>query len=181
MSNIPDELKIQLEMKDRLNYPAILAHSLTVLENAYSSKDFDLNAVQNLIWGFYKAIPSSWYDKKFTEELKHVFKEIEIDNRPKFGAIRVSAELSLKMGIEPIKKVTIVDYHELRHICINLLDRKNMLVNRKKIEMMTGRNLEEGETPLAEFHDMTLSEIEELDTLDEIADKDLEDTVSEDN
>lgn len=135
-----DEIDVQLEMKDRLNYPAILEMSLkniksTIRTSATSSK------INTMILDFLYDIPSSWYDEKFAEDIKKVIKVRNVPNVVKWGAITLSTEYMKRNNIPLEKEIREPDYFTLKNAIINVLDRRNMLVRKDKIEASTGKSL----------------------------------------
>ena len=123
-----------LTLKDRINFPYILANQILSFQKASASIDYDEQQVQDIIKGFVHALPTTWKDKAFTDQIKDASKEREIDNRPKFCGISASKIFCEIHKIEVTKKVTIIDYYKVYQACMDLLDRMKMLSNIHRVE-----------------------------------------------
>ena len=149
--------RIQLELKDRLDYPYILTKSLFGIEMAYSEKDYDADKVEGMIWLLYHKIPETWKDKQFVDDVNNSVESKVVDVRPQFGKIKLNIELCKKQGLKINEKVEYIHYFKIFQAIINLMDRLNMLVRKDKIEKSTGKNLDYDE---------------DKDSLDALIDKD---------
>jgi len=154
--------KIQLELKDRLNYPYILTKSLFAIEMAYSEKDYDADKVEGMIWLLYHKIPETWKDKQFVDAVNDSVESKIVDVRPQFGKIKLNIELCEERGLKINEQVEYIDYFKILQAIINLMDRLNMLVRKDKIEKSTGKNLDydEDETSLDDLIDKDKDEDE---------------------
>ncbi len=162
------DIGIQLELKDRLNYSAYIQKFLELTQTLNSKIDIPTKVTQQVMMDFLQSIPDTWKDKEFLEDLKGVIKEEMIDNRTSYCGVPLSLEYYRKKKIQPVKKVKRVNYYKLKSALINLLDRRQMLIRKEKIESSTGRNLDY-ET-LEDF----LAEMKESDIEGEIDDEDIE-------
>jgi len=142
--------RIQLELKDRLNYTYILTKSLFAIEIAVNEKDYDADKVEGLIMLFYYKIPETWKDKQFIDDINASKESKIVDVRPRFGKIPLDKELCKEYGLKIKEKVEYINYLKIVQAIINLMDRLNMLVRKDKIEKSTGKNLdyEKDETDL---------------------------------
>ena len=136
-----DSFNVQLELKERLNYPEYLENVIKNINTAFNNEKISITKVQVMILNFLHDIPSSWYDKEFVQDIKGVVSVKEVPNIVKFGVSTLSKEYMKKHDIPLTKKVRNVDYFRLKNAIINLLDRLNMLVRKDKIERSTGKNL----------------------------------------
>ena len=158
----PKELDIQLELKDRLNYPFILTQNLLSLEKAYSNPDFDLDIIENLVIGLYTKIPDTWRDNQFEDDLEKSASVVKVDLRPQWGEIILSKQMCIKQGIPFEAERVIINYFKLLNAIINLLDRRGILIRKDKIEYSTGKNLDENIDELIKDEDIDIGgEIEE--------------------
>jgi len=158
-----DLFDVQLEMKDRLNYPHLLESKLIAFGETIR-KGVDTKDVQQQILDIFTDIPRELYDEQFKEDLTGVLSEREIDIRPEFGGYKLSKEHCEKFNL-PIKgKVYDVDYFKLKHAIMNLLFRRNMLLRKDKVEQSTGRNLDDNIEDLLpiDFEDDEDEEDEEI-------------------
>jgi len=136
------EDSIQLELKERLNYPYIFQEGLLTINKAMNTPDMDIKKVKSLILNLYSKIPDSWIDEEFKSDVKDCIKYINIDCRPEVCGIPMNIDECINQGIQYYKKEEIIDHFALQTAIINLLDRRNMLVRRSKIEASTGVNLD---------------------------------------
>lgn len=136
------EDSIQLELKERLNYPYIFQEGLLTINKAMNAPDMDIKKVKSLILNLYSKIPDSWIDTEFKDDVKDCIKYINIDCRPEICGTPMNVEECINQGIQYYKKEEIIDHFALQTAIINLLDRRNMLVRRSKIEASTGVNLD---------------------------------------
>ena len=135
------EIDIQLELKDRINYPHILQTTILNIKRAIASGIVDLDKLEDMMWDFFTDIPHDWYDEQFSSEVRKAFIQKTVDCRPLWGIVKLSHETCLKHGLETEKKLTTVNIYLLKNAIINLMHRRDMLVRKKKIEYSTGRNL----------------------------------------
>lgn len=133
---------VQLEFKERLNYPEYLQNVIQNINNALNNEKVSMNKVNTMILNLLNDIPNSWYDGAFEKDIKDVIREREIPNVIMFSGVALSKEYMERNKIPLIKKVTDVSFFKLKNAIINCLDRRNMLVRKDKIEMSTGTNLE---------------------------------------
>ena len=140
MSSYEDDT-IQLELKERLRYPEYLEEVIKNINTAFNNEKLSTSKVNMMILNFLHDIPSSWYDNEFVEDIKGVITERIIPNVVKWCGISMSKEYMEEHDIPLTKKVTNVNYFKLKNAIINLLDRRNMLVRKDKIEKTTGKNL----------------------------------------
>ena len=144
MSYTMSELKdfdIQMELKDRLNYPEIISASLLRLKKSIGETSKEKRINQRLILDFLTDIPNSWRDEAFVEELKGVITIKTVDIRPSFAGIKASYDYCKAHNIKITREVKKINYFKLKHAIINLLDRKNLLIRKEKIEYTSGENL----------------------------------------
>jgi hypothetical protein len=148
---------IQLELKERLNYPYIFQEGLLTINKAMNRPEMDIKRIQSLILNLYSKIPDTWIDDRFKRDIKACIKIINIDIRPDICGIPMGINECMKKGIDYYRQEEIIDYFALQTSIINLLDRRNMLVRRTKIEASTGVNLEyldEKDVPNEDLEDL---------------------------
>jgi len=138
------EFEAQLTLKDRLNFPYLLANQILTFQKALLALEFSEREVRETIEGFIHLIPQSWKDEAFTEEMAKAKITLKIDNRPLVaGNIRMSPEACLKLGLTPFEDKVTFDYYSLFQACINLLDRRGLTSRRTFTEKMTGKPFSE--------------------------------------
>jgi hypothetical protein len=138
-STTPD---IQLELKERINYPNVLQTSMLNQKAIIKEKEFQLSKLHLMIMDDFYDIPNSWYDKRFAEDIKGVITEREVPNTVMYAGVPLSKNYMENHNIPLTIKVREIDYFKLKLAIRNLLDRLNMLIRKDKIEMSTGKNLE---------------------------------------
>lgn len=136
-----ENIDIQMELKDRLNYPEIISASLLRLKKSVGESSKERRINQRLILDFLTDIPNSWRDKAFVEELKGVITIKTVDVRPSFAGIKASYNYCKVNNIKTTMEKKNINYFKLKHAIINLLDRKNLLIRKEKIEYTSGENL----------------------------------------
>lgn len=133
---------IQLELKDRLKYTDLIEKSIMNIKSAINSDTININKINTMIMDLLFDIPSSWYDEDFSRDVKSVIKIRSIPNVVMWAGVSLSKEYMEKHDLPMTKEVKEVNYFRLKNAIINLLDRRNMLIRKEKVEQSTGRNLE---------------------------------------
>jgi len=129
------EFEAQLTLKDRLNFPYLLANQILTFQKAILNLEFSEREIREAIEGFVHLIPEAWKDEKFKEALDEAKVKQKIDKRPLVaGNIRMSEATCLQLGFQPFEEKEVVDYYKMFQACINLLDRKKMLSRIARIE-----------------------------------------------
>ena len=141
MSKEGAEIDIQLELRDRINYPHVLQSTLLHIKQAISNTEISPERIEDMMWDFFTDIPHSWYDEEFTVEVKRAFIQKTVDARPLWGDVKLSHEVCEKYNIAVTKTVTGINVYLLKNAIVNLLHRRDMLVRKKKVEYSTGKNL----------------------------------------
>lgn len=136
-----NEIDIQLELKDRINYPHILQATILYIKRAIASGTVDIDKIEDMMWDFFTDIPHDWYDEEFSSDVRKSFIQKDVDCRPLWGEVKISYETCEKYGIKTKKILTKVNIYLLKNAIINLMHRRDMLVRKKKIEYSTGKNL----------------------------------------
>jgi len=147
------QYEAQLTLKDRLNFPYLLANQILTFQRALLALEFSEREIRETIEGFVHMIPESWKDEQFNEDMDKATIKRKIDIRPKFCGLSATLETCKKLKIEPFMKVTTFDYYDLFQACINLLDRRGLTSRRTFTEKMLGKPFK-GETP-----DIALEEV----------------------
>jgi len=132
---------IQLELKDRLKYTDLIEKSIMNIKSAINADNININKINTMIMDLLFDIPSSWYDEDFSKDVKSVIKTRSVPNVVMWAGVSLSKEYMEKHDIPLTKKVRDVDFFRLKNAIVNLLDRRNMLIRKDKIEQSTGRNL----------------------------------------
>jgi len=135
------EIDIQLELRDRINYPHVLQSTLMNIKRALANADIDVAKIEDMMWDFFTDIPHSWYDEQFTDDVKKAFVQKTVDARPVWGDVRLSVATCKLYDMPTEKVLTSINIYILKNAIVNLLHRRDMLVRKKKIEYSTGKNL----------------------------------------
>jgi len=136
-----EDLGIQLELKERLNYPEYLENVIKNINSAFGNEKISMTKVQAMILNLFYDIPASWYNDDFLNDIKGVVTIKQVPNIVKFCNSTLSKEYMIEQDIPLTKEVKSVNYFKMKNAIINLLDSLNMLVRKDKIEKSTGRNL----------------------------------------
>ena len=133
MSNPIFSDEIQLTIRDRINYPYILANQIItiqrVLLNEEAAKEV-IDSVEALV----HQIPDLYKDEAFTKEIKKAILKIKKDVRPSFGGIKLDEETCKDMGVPIAEEVEERDPWAMLQAVINLLQRRSMLTRRSFVE-----------------------------------------------
>lgn len=115
--------------RDRINYPYILACRLLSIQEAEKSGD-TLN-IEGSILGLLSDIPDGLRDSRFNQEKQDSQYTIWEDKRKTWGGVPQGLQIfkdNPRTGEKANQiETTYYDHDELKHACINLLFRKNML------------------------------------------------------
>lgn len=133
---------VQLEFKERLNYPEYIQHVIENINNALNNEKVSMLKVNTMIINFLNDIPNTWYDEEFEKDIKNVITDKEVPNIIEFCGVALSKNYMKKHDLPLTIKIPDVNFFRLKNAIINLLDRRNMLVRKDKIEMSTGKNLQ---------------------------------------
>jgi len=130
-----------LTLKDRINYPYILANTILAIHKMMLNPDFTIADFSEAIQSFLDQLPNSWQetDKKWKKALKNAMTKRKVDVRPKFCGIVASEQFCKAHGVNPFTEKEEYDYHKLYHACIDLLDRRGLISKKTFTEVMTGK------------------------------------------
>ena len=96
--------EVQLTIRDRINYPYILANQILtiqrVLLNEEAAKEV-IDSVEALV----HQIPDMYKDDSFREEIEKAVLKIVKDVRPKFGGVTIDDESCAEMGLPTTEEV----------------------------------------------------------------------------
>jgi len=127
----------QLSIKDRLNFPYILANQIMTFQKSILAEEYSEREIEEAITGFVHLIPDGWKDDKFKKDLKKATKIKRIDKRPQIvGSVKMSAATCEQLGIKPFEDKKVFDYYRMFQACINLLDRKKLLSRVRRVEKL---------------------------------------------
>ena len=125
--------EVQLTIRDRINYPYILANQILtiqrVLLNEEAAKEV-IDSVEALV----HQIPDMYKDDSFREEIEKAVLKIVKDVRPKFGGVTIDEESCVEMGIPTTEEVLEKDPWAILQAVFNLLQRRSMLTRRNFVE-----------------------------------------------
>ena len=134
----------QLSIKDRLNFPYILANQILTFQKSILAQDFSEREIEEAIKGFVHLVPDSWKDKIFHKDLKNASITRRLDKRPQItGTVKMSEDVCKELGIVAYEDKTVFDYYKMFQACINLLQRRRMLSKVNPVEEIDFVELEE--------------------------------------
>ena len=147
------QAEAQLTLKDRLNFPYILANQILTFQKAILNLEYSDKMIRKAIEGFVVSIPDDWADDEFKEDIEKATVVKKIDKRPLVaGNIRMNKETCEALGIKAFEEETVVDEDKLFHACINLLNRRKMLSKVNPVEEISFVELEKiGEAQASEI------------------------------
>lgn len=137
------ELEAELTLKDRLNFPYLLANQILTFQKAILNLEFSEREIREAIESFVHLIPEDWKDQKFEDEIKKAKTVKKTDVRPVVaGGIRMSEETCKELEIPDYKEEEVFDYYKMFQACINLLNRRKMLSKVNPVEQIDFIELE---------------------------------------
>lgn len=136
-----EDIGVQLELKERLNYPEHIQKAMDTIDSAFNNEKIPRSKVQDMILNFYYDIPNSWKDEAFKKDIQSITSEKTVPNTITFCGATMSKGYMKRNNIPLTKTIKIINYFKLKNAIVNLLDRLNMLVRKDKIERSTGKNL----------------------------------------
>lgn len=134
-----EDIEVQLTLRDRLNYPYLIAKQIETFQQAILNFDLSPDEISEAIEGFIHMIPASWRDDQFNEDMEEATLETEVDVRPSFAGVKIDIKTCIELGYPVTVKSQESDYYKLFWACINLLDRRGMLSKRRFTEKMDGK------------------------------------------
>jgi hypothetical protein len=132
------EKLFDLTIRDRINFPFLLAEQVTTFQKAILNKDFSRKEVEEAIKGFKNLLPTRWEDDDFKKDIKEAVNKVTIDIRPTFAGVSMSERMCKAKKIPMTEDIELMDYFKVLKSCINLLDRRGMLSKREYTEAPTG-------------------------------------------
>jgi len=134
------DFEAQLTLKDRLNFPYLLANQILTFQKAILNLEYSEREIREAIEGFVHLIPESWKDDKFKDDMTKARVKRKKDVRPIVtGSIRMSQKACEQLGIPAFKEEESFDYYKMFQACVNLLDRRGLTSKRSFTEKFTGR------------------------------------------
>lgn len=133
----------QLSIKDRLNFPYILANQILTFQKSILAEEHSEREIEESIRSFVTLIPDDWKDKRFRKDLKHAKSKRKVDKRPQItGTIKMTEDACRELGIPAYVEEESIDYYALFQACINLLNRKKLLSRVRRVEKLEGIDFE---------------------------------------
>lgn len=122
------EAEAQLTLKDRLNFPYILANQILTFQKAILALDYSDREIEESIKGFIHLIPEAWKDDQFNKDLKEANSKRQVDKRPLVRAgVHMDEATCKELGIPAIVEEDKIDYYKVFQACMNLLNRKGLI------------------------------------------------------
>lgn len=136
------EQEAQLTLKDRLNFPYLLANQILTFQKAILALEYSAEEIRETIEGFVHMIPDDMKDDEFLKDLEEAQKTEKVDVRPIIASrIRMSEETCEQLGIPAFEEKTVFDYYAMFQACMNLLSRRGMLTKIARVEILEGIDL----------------------------------------
>ena len=122
------DFEAQLTLKDRLNFPYLLANQILTFQKAILNLEFSEREIRESIEGFIHLIPDDWKDDEFQKEMNATKIKQKKDMRPQItGTVRMSEKACRELGIPAFVEEEVLDYYKIFQACINLLKRKGLI------------------------------------------------------
>lgn len=119
----------RLSLRKQLNFPYILEKGILTYYQSVLAQEYSEKEIIESIKAYVSTIPSDWKDKEWKKESDEAKKTKRIDKRPIVaGRTRMSLETCERLGISAFEEKEVIDYYAMFQACINLLNRRRMLV-----------------------------------------------------
>lgn len=145
---IEKEQEISLTIRDRVNFPYILASQLLTIQKAMlnSSEDTEVSRreIEEAIMGLVHVLPTVWKDEEYYKDEALAKEKIKVDVRPNFCGITASLEFCEKHGIVPYQEVETVNPYKMLTACINLLERRGLISKQTSLEIFPPKEEPDG-------------------------------------
>lgn len=141
------EFEAELTVKDRLNFPYLLANQILTFQKAILNMEYSEYEIREAIEGFIHLIPESWKDDKFQEEQDGAIIERKRDLRPSFCGLTASEQFCKTHGITAFEDEKVFDYYKLFQACVNLLSRRGLLSRKHRVEVLEDVDFDEVAIP----------------------------------
>lgn len=129
----------QLSIKDRLNFPYILANQILTFQKSILAEEHSEREIEESIKSFVTLLPDDLKDAQFHTDLKAATKTRKVDKRPQVsGSVKMSEETCKELGIPAFVEEEAVDYYAVFQACMNLLSRKKYLHRTRHVEKLEG-------------------------------------------
>jgi len=136
------EFDAELTLKDRLNFPYLLANQILTYQKAILNMEYSEGEIREAIDGFVHMIPQEWKDDDFKKEMEKAEITIKIDMRPSFCGISASEKFCEAHKITSFKEKKTFDHRKVFQACMNLLYRKKMLSKIVRVEELESIDLD---------------------------------------
>ena len=134
----------QLSIKDRLNFPYILANQILTFQKSILAEEHSAREIEEAIKGFVNLIPDAWKDDQFRKDLKEATIMKKVDKRPQItGTVKMSESVCDELGITAFEDKEVFEYYKMFQACINLLDRKKLLSRVRRVEKLESIDFDE--------------------------------------
>ncbi|MHA1829050.1 MAG: hypothetical protein ACTSX6_10445 [Candidatus Heimdallarchaeaceae archaeon] len=136
-----ENFEAQLTIKDRINFPYILANQILTFQRSLLKVEASEQEILESIEGLIHLIPEEWKDDEFRKDLENARIATVKDNRPRWCGFPLDEEICKLRGIEPFTKEERRDPYKLLQAVINLLHRRGMLSKKLWTEVFTGEKV----------------------------------------
>ena len=125
--------EIQLTIRDRINYPYILANQILTIQRVLLIEEAAKEVIDS-VEALVHQIPDLYKDDAFRKDMAAATLKIKKDVRPKFGGIALDDETCKEMGVPTIEEIEESDPWAILQAVFNLLQRRSMLTRRSFVE-----------------------------------------------
>lgn len=140
-----EEIEAELTLRDRINFPYLLAQQIMTFQQAILNMDLSTDEINEAIEGLLRMIPESWKDDKFSKAVEDAVSKVTVDVRPTYCGLKASYKFCIDNGIVPTIEQEEKDYYALFQACIDLFDRRQLLSKYAYTEIMTGRRFKKAQ------------------------------------
>ena len=125
--------EIQLTIRDRINYPYVLANQILTIQRVLLNEEATKEVIDS-VEALVHQIPDLYKDESFQKEMEAATLKIDKDIRPMFGGIPIDDFTCKELGVPITKEVIEKDPWAILQAVFNLLQRRSMLTRRSFVE-----------------------------------------------
>jgi hypothetical protein len=139
---------ISLTIRDRVNFPYILASQLLTIQKAMlnSSEDTEVSRreIEESIMGLVHVLPKVWKDEEYYKDEELAKKKVKVDVRPDWCGLKASIKFCEEHGITAYEEVEMVDPYRMLNACVNLLERRGLISKQTSLEIFPPKEEPDG-------------------------------------
>jgi len=134
-----NEQIISLTIRDRVNFPYIIANQLLTIQKAMlnnsENTEVSRREIEEAINGLVYMIPKVWKDEDYYKEEKLAKTTRRVELAPEWCGLRATEEFCKKHGIAHHSDEEVVHAYTMLNACVNLLERRGFISKQSSLEI----------------------------------------------